>query len=92
LLVKEGTNACNAFNPHRPLPNGPTANNWAIRYFEAWQKNCNEVLLKYNLDSWDALFFKDTRFGKRGSSVDDYIKACKAGLERLEELLKDLGD
>jgi hypothetical protein len=90
-LLKEGVNIRNGFYPfNRPFPDGPVSDCRPIQYYNSWRSRCRQALLNNGLEEWEALFFTDTTFSKRGSTKETYIKACDVAMERLKEILKYL--
>jgi hypothetical protein len=90
-LLTYGRNVCNGFYPLcYPFPDGSDDNYQPIRSFKDWRSRCRIVLKQNELEDWDALFFGDTNFAKRGATKNTYVGACNAGLARLEEFLKHL--
>jgi len=62
----------------------------AIIYFEAWCNKVSNTLQNPELNRYYPLWYKDAGgLDHRKSHIPDYIKACKAGLDRLESILSD---
>ncbi|MFC2014038.1 hypothetical protein ACFLU8_04080 [Chloroflexota bacterium] len=62
----------------------------AIIYFEAWYNKVSDTLQRTEFNQYYPLWYKDAggldRFKSR---IPDYIKACEAGLNRLEDTIKE---
>ena len=62
----------------------------AIIYFEAWCNKVSNTLQNPELNRYYPLWYKDAGgLDHHKSHIPDYIKACEAGLDRLESILSD---
>ena len=62
----------------------------AIIHFEAWYEEVSNTLQSPELNQYYPLWYKDAGgLDHHKSHIPDYIKACEAGLDRLESILSD---
>jgi hypothetical protein len=88
-LITIGANTRNLFNP-KGLKDGPVDECVEIQSFKYWRRQCTKVLVDNNLQDWQALYFSDTTFRKRGATAQTYIEACNKGIDRLKSFTEEL--
>jgi hypothetical protein len=84
-LIIEGTDVLRGFKSVKAFGEA-----WPEEEFKVWREKVYETLIKYKLNDYYALWFKDMSIDMSQAVLRDYIEACEAGLNRLEELLKSL--
>lgn len=86
LLIIEGTDILQGFKAILTA-----GDKWPITEFNKWRDRVFEVLDKNKLDPNSTLFFKDVYIkDEEIAALHDFIQACTAGLNRLEEIVKSL--
>ncbi|OGO20712.1 MAG: hypothetical protein A2Z15_06340 [Chloroflexi bacterium RBG_16_50_11] len=63
---------------------------WPIEEFKTWCDRVFGIFDENQLLSERALFFKDVHLGDEPIVLKDYIQACEAGLDRLEQIIEKL--
>ena len=84
-LVLEGTNVLHEFKSYHPFRDA-----WHIKEYLAWCGNGSAILLKHGLTDECALWLRDVDINTFESQLPDFIRACEAGLDRLEGILATL--
>lgn len=83
-LIMEGADVLRAFKSVKAFNHV-----WPEQEFKVWREDVYDILLKYKLTDFYALFFMDTNIDISQAILKDYIGACEAGLKRLEQIIKD---
>lgn len=87
VLIIEGTEVLKGFRSVRTFNDV-----WPIEEFQTWRGKVVDILQRHGLNAEYPLWFKDVGINISDSVLTDYISACEAGLNRLEGILKTLGD
>ena len=85
LLVIEGTEVLKGFKSVHTF-----ADAWPIEEFQAWRGKVTDILQRHGLNTEYTLWYRDAGINIADSVLVDYINACEAGLDRLEDILKTL--
>jgi hypothetical protein len=83
VLIIEGADVLRGFKSVKTF-----GDIWPEQEFKGWREKVYKTLIDSKFNDYYALFFKDTCIDISQAILSDYIGACEAGLNRLEELLK----
>ena len=87
LLIIEGTEVLKGFKSvHTFGDTMPTEE------FKIWREKGSEIFLRHKLNTEYSLWFRDVYIDISDSLLADYVKACEAGLDRLEHILNTIVD
>lgn len=87
VLVIEGTEVLKGFKSVRTF-----SDDMPTEEFKIWREKGAEIFLRHKLNTEYSLWFRDVYINIADSLLPDYIKACEAGLNRLEGILNTLSD
>lgn len=84
MSIMEGTAVLKRFKSVRQFGDA-----WPVEEFRKWRDKVFTTLDENNLSPESSLFFKDVYLDDdEHAALEDFIQACKAGLGRLEEILR----
>lgn len=84
LLVIEGAEVLRFFRSYHG-----SRDFWPVHEFKVWEKSCMDMLIEHRLAKHATLFFRDMSVDFESASIDDFIRACESGLNRLEQMLDE---
>ena len=87
VLIIEGTEVLKGFKSVRTFGDA-----WPTEEFNAWRGKVSELLMQPGLVEEYSLWFRSVGIDIQGSRLSDFIEACEAGLQRLEDILTKLRD
>ena len=87
LLIIEGTEVLKGFKSVHTFTDA-----WPEEEFKTWREHGSTIFINHRLNAEYSLWFRDVYIDVSDSVLCDYISACEAGLNRLEDILQTLSD